>query len=54
MSKSVKVEIVRDCDGPGDGFKVGQLVTLSESDAELMRRRGFGKIVTEETEAEKK
>jgi hypothetical protein len=45
QAKAVKVKITRDCEGPGDGYTADEVVTVSEKDAELLRRRGFGVIV---------
>lgn len=51
----VKVRIVRDCEGPGDGYKVDQEAVVTPKDAEILRRRGFAVILADEkVEPEKK
>lgn len=50
---NVKVRIIRDCEGPGDGFKEGDEANVSAKDAELLRRRGFA-VIVEQPATEKK
>lgn len=47
-SDNVKVRITRDCEGPGDGYKADQEVTVSSRDAGILIRRGFAAPVEAE------